>query len=112
MADVLRSFGFSVRGDGDGWDDEFYVLRDGSAPPYFVDVCASNNERVIIVEIDGYKGHKSHRQILHDVHRTNEIKSLVKDAEVFRFAFWQLVRMDNETIALELGLTRKGGNNK
>jgi len=110
VADILRSYGFAVSGDGEGYDDEFCIIRDGSSPPYFVDICAASDERVLIVEIDGYKGHKSHRQILHDVHRTNEIKSLIRDVEIFRFAFWQLKGMDSETIALELGL--KGRDNK
>jgi hypothetical protein len=90
-----------VAGDN---EDEFAVFRDADTPPYFVDLCASNSKRVIICEIDGYVGHSSRRKILHDVHRTNELKTLIKDIEVFRFAFFQLKSCPDELIAEELGL--------
>ena len=104
VADLLRSYGFVVAGDAEGYDDEFSIIRPGSSQAYYVDICASNNERVLVVEIDGYRGHNSHRRIQYDVHRTIEIKSLIKDVEVFRFAFWQLKGMDEDTIAEELRL--------
>jgi hypothetical protein len=106
LADLLRNRGFKAIGDN---DDEAYVIRSGDSFPYFLDVYASNGERDIAVEIDGYQGHNNRRRILKDKHRTNEIKDLVHNIEVYRFAFWQLKDMDDETIALELGL--KGGNN-
>ena len=99
VANVLRSYGYRVAGDN---EDEFAVFRSGDSPPYFIDLCASNSKRVIAIEIDGYVGHKSRRRILHDMHRTNELKTLIKDLEVFRFAFFQLKGMDDGTIAEEL----------
>lgn len=99
VANVLRNHGYRVAGDN---EDEFAVFRSGDTPPYFVDLCASNSTRVIICEIDGYVGHNSRRKILHDMHRTNELKTLIKDIEVFRFAFFQLKGMDDGTIAEEL----------
>jgi hypothetical protein len=106
LADICRARGFRAIGDN---DDEAYVFRNGDSFPYFLDVYASNGERDIAVEVDGYKGHNSRRRILRDKHRTNELKDIVYNLEVYRFAFFQLRGMDDETIALELGL--KGGNN-
>jgi hypothetical protein len=106
LADICRARGFRAIGDN---DDEAYVFRNGDSFPYFLDVYASNGERDIAVEVDGYKGHNSRRRILRDKHRTNELKDIVYNLEVYRFAFFQLKGMDDETIALELGL--KGGNN-
>jgi very-short-patch-repair endonuclease len=99
VANVLRNNGYRVAGDN---EDEFSVFRDENSPPYSLDLVASNSARTIAVEIDGYRGHKSRRRILYDAHRTNELKTLIKDLEVFRFAFWQLKGMDDGTIAEEL----------
>lgn len=102
MANILRDRGYLVTGDN---EDEFEVIRGGDSPSYFVDIAASNNERVIIVEIDGYKGHKSRRAIFKDLYRATEIKAMVKYAEFYRFAFWQLKGTSSEVIAEELKLT-------
>jgi very-short-patch-repair endonuclease len=99
VANVLRNYGYRVAGDN---EDEFSVFRNADSPPYSLDLIASNSTRVIAVEIDGYRGHKSRRRILYDAHRTNELKEIVKDIEVFRFAFWQLKGTDDGTIAKEL----------
>ena len=107
VANVLRDRGFTVFGDS---DDEVIIHRGKSSPPYYVDVCGCSDTRIIAVEIDGYVGHASRRRILRDKHRTNEIKRLINNIEIYRLAFWQLKGMDNETIALELGL--KGRDNK
>jgi hypothetical protein len=107
VANVLRDRGFTVFGDS---DDEVIIHRGKSSPPYYVDVCGCSDTRIIAVEIDGYVGHASRRRILRDKHRTDEIKRLINNIEIYRFAFWQLKGMDNETIALELGL--KGRDNK
>jgi len=109
VADVLRSKGFTVFGDS---DDEVVIHRDEHSPPYFIDVCGCSDTRIIAIEIDGYVGHASRRRILRDKHRTDEIKRLINNIEIYRFAFWQLKGMDNETIALELGLTSKDRDNK
>lgn len=109
VADILRDAGFTVFGDS---DDEVAIYRNDTKTPYFIDVCACSDTRIIAVEIDGYRGHNSRRAILRDKHRTNEIKELINNIEFYRFAFFQLKGMDNETIALELGLTSKGRDNK
>lgn len=101
VARILRAYGYVVAGDADT-DDEFPVFRSACDPPYYLDLCASNGKRILAVEVDGYKGHRSRRNILKDINRTNDIQALVKDIEVFRFAFWQLKDMDDETIAEEL----------
>ena len=94
MANLLRSFGYTVIGD---CDDEAYIIRSGDTFPYFLDLCAANERRIIAIEIDGYKGHRNARQIQHDKNRTNEIISLVNHIECYRFAFWQLTPWDNDT---------------
>lgn len=101
MADILRRYGYSVSGD---LDDEFAVERGTDSFPYYVDLCASNGTRVLVIEIDGHTGHSNRRRILHDTHRTNDIKALIKDIEVFRFAFWQLAKCPDDLIAEELGI--------
>ena len=85
-------------------DDEFAVLRDAISPPYYIDIIASNNQRVLAIEIDGYIGHSTQRRLFRDMHRTAEIKELVKDIECYRFSFWQLKGCPDELIAEELGL--------
>lgn len=109
VADVLRDRGFTVFGDT---DDEVVIHRGITKTPYYVDVCGCSSTRIIAIEIDGYVGHASRRRILRDKHRTDEIKRLINNIEIYRFAFWQLKGMDNETIALELGLTSKDRDNK
>ena len=99
MADLLRSRGYEAIGDN---DDEAYVIRNEDSFPYFLDIFASNGQRDIAIEIHGYKGHKSYNRIRHDAHRTNELKSLVTNLEVYSFHFWQLTGMDDDTIFKEL----------
>ena len=99
MANLLRSKGYQAVGDN---DDEAFAIRPDSAYPYFFDVFASNGERSIIVEIDGYKGHNSGRRIRHDQNRTNEIQQIVNHIEVFRFSFWQLKAWPEHEILEEL----------
>lgn len=106
VARILRSSGYLVAGDGEV-DDEFCVFRSADLPPYYLDLCASNGKRVLAVEIDGYRGHKTRRASVKDMWRTADIKSLVKDIEVFRFAFWQLKGMDDATIAEELQICQR-----
>lgn len=101
LANILRSKGYQAVGDN---DDEAYVLRDGDSLPYFLDVFASNGTRDIAVEIDGYQGHSNRRRILRDAHRTNEIKNIVHNIEIYRFAFWQLKGCEDSLIEQELGL--------
>ena len=102
VANILRQYGYSVAGEN---DDEFAVQRPGDSPPYFIDVVASNGTRVLAIEIDGHKGHWSRRALLKDRNRAADIKALVKDAEMYRFAFFQLTNMPDEVIAEELGLS-------
>jgi len=101
VADILRSRGFTVFGDT---DDEVAIYRDDNSPPYFIDVCGCSDTRIIAVEIDGYKGHSSRRRILYNKHRTDEIKKLINNIELYRFAFFQLKGTSDELIAEELGL--------
>jgi hypothetical protein len=104
VADILRHHAFTVFGDH---DDEIPVRHDINSPPYFLDICAVSGQRVIVVEIDGYKGHKSRRGILKDSHRTAAIiRALNGKPEVYRFAFWQLKDCEDSLIEQELGLTK------
>lgn len=112
MANLLRDWGYTVFGDSE--DDEVEVRRDrteldGNTPPYYVDVCAVNSSRIVCVEIDGYKGHRTRRAILKDKHRFDYIAKIL-GADVYRFAFYQLMGMDRKTIEEELELT-KGSQN-
>ena len=100
VANILRRHGYTVFGDH---DDEISIQCSPDAPPYYLDICAVSGQRIIIVEIDGYIGHKSRRGILYDMHRTNEIKQKLNGKpEVYRFAFWQLKDASDELIAEEL----------
>lgn len=104
VANILRRFGFTVFGDH---DDEIAIQpRERTAPPYYVDICAVSGSRIIIVEIDGYRGHKSRYGILKDKNRSVEIKDILSaragKPEIYRFGFWQLKGMDDDTIAEEL----------
>lgn len=104
VANILRSKGYQVRGDQ---DDEFAIIRPEYPYAYFVDLCASNGQRDIVVEIDGYRGHKSRRNILKDAHRFEAIKELIAGVECFRFSFWQLKNCPDELIAEELRLNER-----
>lgn len=100
VADILRRYGYTVFGDN---DDEIAVQCDADSPPYYLDICAVSGQRIICVEIDGYKGHSSRRSILRDKHRTIAItKALNGKPEFYRFQFFQLKGMDDGTIAEEL----------
>lgn len=103
MANLLRSVGFKAAGDN---DDEFAITRHESENPYYVDVCASNDTRDLVIEIHGYEGHNSRRRILHDKNRANEIKALVHNIEYYEFSFWQLKDFEEMTpyILEELGI--------
>lgn len=103
VANILRRYGYTVFGDT---DDEIAVRREAFEAPYYVDVCACNSQRILIVEIDGYKGHKTRRAILKDTHRANYIKQVLK-CDLYRFAFFQLTGVSDDLIAEELGLTTK-----
>jgi hypothetical protein len=99
---LLRHFDYTVFGD---MDDEVMVCRGRTSPPYYVDLCAVSSEGIVVVEIDGYKGHKTRRAILKDKSRLDFIRQKL-NARVFRLAFWQLKGMDDDTIAEELGLAK------
>jgi hypothetical protein len=105
VANILRRNGYTCFGDH---DDEIAIQCDADAPAYYLDICALYNKRVIVCEIDGYTGHKSQRAIYKDKHRTTAIIKYFKKqglaAEVYRFAFWQLKGMDDDTIKQELQL--------
>lgn len=105
MANIIRRRGYTVFGDH---DDEVAIRCDADSPPYYLDVCALYSKRVLVVEIDGYEGHKTARAIRKDQHRTNAIIEFFKrqglEAEVYRFAFWQLKDASDEIIAEELQL--------
>lgn len=102
VALLLRRHGYTVFGDH---DDEIAIRCSPDEPPYYLDICAVSGQRIIICEIDGYKGHKSKRGIFKDTHRTNAIKEKLNGKpEVYRFAFWQLKDVSDELIAQELGL--------
>ncbi len=98
MADLLRRHGRVVFGDH---DNEIPIQPDADAPPFYLDICALLGQGVIVVEIDGYAGHKSQRAILKDKHRTTAIIQFFKtkglEAKVYRFAFWQLTPFNKET---------------
>lgn len=89
-------------------DDEVSIQCDPNTFARSLDLCALSDQGVTIVEIDGYQGHSSGRAIHKDKHRTDEIIAYFKrnglKAKVYRFAFWQLVGMDDQTIAKELEL--------
>ena len=101
VADVLRSKGFEVYGDK---DNEFAIIRPEGQGAYYLDVYAFNSKRGIVVEIDGYKGHRTKRAILKDTHRANWIKKMLR-VELYRFNFSQLKDMDNDTIANEMQIS-------
>lgn len=108
MANVLRRHGSTVFGDH---DDEVSIQCEPDTFPYSLDLCALSDQGVIIIEIDGYAGHKSGRAIRKDAHRTNAIIKYFRKnglkAKVYRFAFWQLTPFNKETeelIAQELQL--------
>lgn len=105
VANLLRRYGHTVFGDH---DDEIPIQCEPDAPAYHLDLCALYGKGVVIVEIDGYEGHKSRRAIFKDKHRTAAIIKYFKaqglTAKVYRFAFFQLTGMDDATIAKELGL--------
>ena len=102
LALLLRRHGYTVFGDH---DDEIPIQPDPNSPPYFIDICAVSGSRILCIEVDGYRGHKTRRAILKDSHRTAEIiKALNGKPEFYRFAFWQLKGMDDATIAQELKL--------
>ena len=104
---LCRRYGYTCFGDH---DDEIAIQPDPNSPPYYLDICAVSGPRILCIEVDGYKGHKSRRAICKDKHRTNEIKSYFKrqgvkgTVEFYRFAFWQLTDIDDATIAEELKL--------
>lgn len=100
VADILRCHGYTVFGDR---DDEIPVEREWPNPPYYLDLYAIRGPRILAIEIDGYKGHKSKRAILKDKNRLDYIKEKLK-AECYRFAFFQLTDMSDELIEEELGL--------
>jgi hypothetical protein len=100
VANILRRFGYTVFGD---LDDEVMVGRDGGSPPYYIDICGCSDTRILVVEIDGYKGHKTGYAIRKDKNRLEYIRKRL-NADVYRFAFWQLIGMDDDTIADEMGL--------
>jgi hypothetical protein len=102
VANVLRQYGYKVAGDH---DDEFSLVHDADSWPFSCDLIAASDTRVIVVEIDGYRGHSSHRAILKDKHRFDSIKRALYSAECYRFAFFQLKNTDDKLIAQELGLT-------
>jgi very-short-patch-repair endonuclease len=103
VANVLRSFNYTVFGDNG--DDEVSIRRDGLSPPYYIDVCGCNDKRILVVEIDGYRGHKTRYAICKDKTRLEFIKEkLGKNCQVYRFAFWQLKNTSDDLIAEELGL--------
>lgn len=101
----MRTYGHTVFGDH---DDEILIQPDPNAAPYSLDLCSLSDKGVSVCEIDGYQGHGSRRAIRKDLHRTNAIIEYFKKnglkARVFRFAFYQLTDMDDETIAKELEL--------
>lgn len=100
VADICRRYGFTVFGDR---DDEIPIHYEPTSPPYYLDICAVSGQRILCIEIDGYKGHKSRRAILRDKHRTAAIiKALNGKPEFYRFQFFQLKGMDDGTIAQEL----------
>lgn len=102
VANLLRRHGYTVFGDR---DNEIAVEREWPNPPYYVDLCAVCGARVLVVEIDGPAGHSSRYAIRKDEMRLRYIKEKLK-AECYRFAFYQLTGMDDNTIAQELGLTK------
>lgn len=102
---LLRRFGYTVFGDH---DDEIAIQCEPSEPPFHLDLCAVSGQRIIVVEIDGYKGHSSQRAIRYDAHRTNAIKrKLSGKPEVYRFGFWQLKDTPDELIIEELKLGKE-----
>ena len=105
MANILRRYGYTCFGDH---DDEIAIQCNADTAPYSLDLCALSSKGVTIVEIDGYQGHSTRRAILKDNHRTKAIIEHFKKnglkARVFRFAFYQLTDIDDETIAKELEL--------
>lgn len=110
MANLLRRHGHTVFGDH---DNEIPIQCEPDAPPYYLDICALLGQGVIIVEIDGYAGHKSKRAIRKDKHRTTAIIKYFRaqglTAKVYRFAFWQLTPFNKQTeelIAKELELVQ------
>jgi hypothetical protein len=100
VADLCRRHGYTVFGDH---DDEIPITCDADSPPYYLDICAVSGQRILCIEIDGYKGHSSRRAIFRDKHRTIAIaKALNGKPEFYRFQFFQLKDMDDGTIAQEL----------
>lgn len=105
VAVLLRRHGFTVFGDH---DDEIPVQCRPEEPPFYLDICAVSGQRIVIVEIDGYKGHSSKRGILYDTHRTNAIKEKLNGKpEIYRFGFWQLKDTPDELIEEELKLGKE-----
>ena len=102
---MLRHHGYTVFGD---MDDEVAIPRELGAPPYYVDVCACDSQGIIVVEIDGYVGHRTRRAILKDRNRTTEILDYFRRwgvmARLCRLAFWQLKNTPDDLIAQELRL--------
>lgn len=103
VASICRRYGYTVWGDR---GDEIAIQRDGGKPDFYIDVTAVSGSRILIIEIDGYKGHKTKRAILKDSHRFAEIKEKLNGKpEVFRFGFYQLTPdIPDELIAKELKL--------
>ena len=117
MANICRRFGYIVFGDR---ENEIAVRRDETnEPPYYCDLVAILGTRTIVIEVDGYKGHNSRRNLLRDEHRSDYIKeNLIRNSdlekllrkrlsgkvELYRFGFWQLKDASDELIAQELQL--------
>ena len=105
VSDLLTLAGFTKFG---GNDDEVAIFRAQGEPPFYIDVCGCSDTRILVIEIDGYKGHKTKYSIGQDKNRLAFIKNVLgPQCETYRFAFWQLTPFDKETeklVAQELRL--------
>lgn len=89
-------------------DDEIPITCEPNAPPYFIDITAVSGKRILCIEVDGYKGHKSRRAIQRDKHREIAIsKALNGKPEFYRFQFFQLTDIEDSYIIEELRLEEK-----
>ena len=111
VANVLRKNGFTVFGDSiirQRDDDEVSIIWSPSEKPYYIDICACGPSGIVLVEIDGYRGHRSRRAICKDKNRTATILDYFSNrgvnARLVRFAFFQLKGASDELIAEELGI--------
>ena len=72
---------------------------------YQVDVYATRAARRIIVEVDGWQGHKTTQAFIKDQLRIRRIKEEYgQDIEVYRFTLRRLSKWSDEEIAQEMGL--------